>query len=166
MRIGGAAAAVLEEGALADQPAPQPVAGGLIDHAEARAAADDQADVDGIIVAAADEFLGAVERIDEEIGVAMRRDAARRDFLLGDDRHARRGVGQRVEDDPLGRAVADGDRRLVALGLDLEPAFDQLQDLRARRARGDDAGFEERCFVHQRGAIRMPPSRRMLSALR
>ena len=46
-------------------------------HAEPRRAAVDQADVDGVIVAAADELLGAVERIDQEIDVAMRGDAAR-----------------------------------------------------------------------------------------
>ena len=46
-------------------------------HAEARQAVDDQPDVDRIIVAAADEFLGAVERVDEEIGVAVGGNAAR-----------------------------------------------------------------------------------------
>ena len=35
----------------------------------------------------------------------MRRDAARGDFLLGDHRHARRGRGQRGEDDRFGGAV-------------------------------------------------------------
>ena len=120
---------------------------GLIDHAEPRRAADDQADIDRIIVAAADEFLGPVERIDQEIGVAMRRDPPRRDFLLGDHRNARRGAGQRVEDDRLRRAVALRHRRLVGLGLDLEARRDELQDLRPGRARGDDQGFEQLGFV-------------------
>ena len=77
----------------------------------------DQADVDGVIVAAADEFLGPVERVDQEIGVVMRRDAAGGDFFFGDDRNARRRARQRREDDQLGRAVGFGDRRGVAAWL-------------------------------------------------
>ena len=90
------------------------LAGRREDHAEVRRAVADQADIDGIIVAAADEFLGAVERIDQEIGVAVGRNSARGDFFLGDHRHAGRGAGQRRQDDQLGRAVGFGDRRTVA----------------------------------------------------
>ena len=79
------------QGALADQPAVQPAGRRLEDHAEPRRAVDDQPDVDGIIVAAADELLGPVERIDQEIGVAMRRDPPGGDLLLGDHRNAGRG---------------------------------------------------------------------------
>ena len=69
------------------------------------------------------------------------------------------------------RPVADRDRRCVALGLDLEPGLDQLQYRRAGRARRDDQCFEQVPVVvrpnqRQRGAIRIPPSSRMLSAFR
>ena len=37
----------------------------------------------------------------------------------------------------------DGDRRGVALGLDLESGLDQLQNLGAGRPGGNDQGFEE-----------------------
>ena len=94
------------------------------------------ADVDRIIVAAAHELLGAVERIDQEIGVVVRGDAAGRDFLLGDHRNARRRSGQRREDDQLGRSVGFGHRRAVAFGFDLEAAPDDRRGsprrLRAR----------------------------------
>ena len=97
-----------------DDPAVQPPGRRREDDAETRRAVDDQPDVDRVIVAAADELLGPVERIDQEIGVAVRRDAAGGDFLLGDHRHAGRGPRQRGEDDQLGRAVGLGDRRRVA----------------------------------------------------
>jgi hypothetical protein len=78
----------------------------------------------------------------------MRRDAARRDFFLGNDRDARRRLGQRIQNDLLGSAVADGDGRLVALGFDLETLGDQLEDFRPGVACGDAQGFEEIMFVH------------------
>ncbi len=97
----------------------------------------------------------------------MRRDAAGRHFLLGDDRNAWRRYSHGFEDSAFRSPVADGDRGLILLGLDLEPGLDQLQYLRPGRARRDDQGFQQCCFVFdQRGAILIPPSRRMLSALR
>ena len=130
-------------------------------------AADNQADVDRIIIATPDELLGPVERVDQEISVAVLRDAAGRDLLLGNHRNAGRGGLQRAEDDRLRRPIAHGDGGFIALGLDLEAGLHQSQDLRPRRTGGDHQNFEELLFVvDQRGAIRMPPSRRMLSALR
>ena len=52
----------------------------------------------------------------------MRRDASGRDLLLGDHRHARRGPGERFQDDRLRSPVRLGHRRSIALGLHLEPA--------------------------------------------
>ena len=113
---------------------------------------DDQPDVDRVIVAAADELLRPVERIDQEIGVAMRRDAAGGDFLLGDDRHARRGLRQGSEDDQLGRAVRFGDRRRVLLVLDVEAAANDLEDRLARLARRYGNVFEKLAFVQLNAA--------------
>ncbi len=88
-------------------------------------------DVNRIIVPAPNEFLRAVEGIDQKEGAAMRRDAAGGDFLLRDHRHAWGGLGQRREDDQLGGAVGLRDRRQIALLLDVEAAGDDLQDRRA-----------------------------------
>ena len=121
----------------------KPLGRGSEDGAEMRSAIHDQPDVDRVIVAAADELLRPVERIDQEIGVAMRRDSAGRDFLLGDDRNARRGPRQSGEDDQLGRAVRFGDRRRVLLVLDVEAAANDLQDRLARLARRYGNVFEE-----------------------
>ena len=104
---------------------------------------DDQPDVDRVIVAAADELLRPVERIDEEIGVAMCRDAAGGDFLLGDDRNARRGLRQGGEDDQLSRTVRFGDRRRILLVLYVEAAADDLEDRLARLARRYGNVFEK-----------------------
>ncbi len=155
------------ECALPHKAAPKAVDGRLIDYPEMGQAIDNQPDIDGIVVAAANEFLGSVERINEEEGVAVRGDAAFGNFLLGDHRHAGRGGGERRQDDRLGGAVADRDGTEIALGLDLVAGRDQLQYLRSGRPRGDDTLLKQ-CGVvgDQRGAIRMPPSSRMLSALR
>ena len=78
-----------------------------------------------------------------EIMVAFARAAH---VLLGhlDHRDIRRGVGKRLEDDVLGRAVAHRHRAFVGLVFDLEPGRDQLQYFRARGTRRDDARLEQR----------------------
>ena len=105
-----AAGQILEERPVADDAGPELVDGRLVDHAEARLPAGNQADVDGVVVAATNEFLGAVERVDQEISVAMRRDPAGRDLFLGNHGHARRSGFERAEDDLFGRPVADRNR--------------------------------------------------------
>src|SRR5215210_4593777 len=75
------------------------------DYAKSGYAALDQPDIDGVIVAAADELLGAVERIDQEIDIAMRGDAARGDLLLGDYRNAWRGSRECGEENQLRGAI-------------------------------------------------------------
>ena len=101
----------VEPGMAAGDAAMQPARRRREDDAEARGLVHDQSDVDGVIVAAADKLLGAVERVDQEERAGVGRDASRRDFLLGDDRHARGGPGQSGEDDQFGGAVGLGDRR-------------------------------------------------------
>ena len=94
-------------------------------------------------------------------------DSARGDLLLGDDRNPGRRARERGEDDQLGGAVGLGDRRGVGFPFDLEAAADNLEDRLARLARSL-ANLIEQALAHlrQRGAIRMPPSRRTYSALR
>src|SRR5436190_19844540 len=72
--------------AAAHAAAMEPAGGRSVNDAELGHAAFDEPDVDGIIVAAAHEFLGPVERIDEEICVRMGRDTAGCDFFFSDDR--------------------------------------------------------------------------------
>ena len=139
----------------------QPVDRGRINNAEPGWPSTIKPDVDRIIVAAADELLGPVERIDQEIGAVMRRDAAGRDLLLGDDRNAGRGRASARQDDQLRGAVGLGDRRQIALRLDVEAAPDDCRDRRAGLARGFGHVVEQLLLVaDQRGAIRIPPSRR------
>ena len=93
---------------------------GGVDDAAGGDAVLDQRDVDGEVAAALHEFLGAVERVDEEEDRARRKAVARL-LLLGDDRElpgrprARPRVMMRV-----GELVGLGDRRGVGLGADRE----------------------------------------------
>src|SRR6185503_2657020 len=124
-------------GAMADETAVQRPPRGREHHAQARRTVDDQADVDGIIVAAANELPGAVERVDQEIDVVVGRDASGGHLFLGDHRNARRGAGERGENDQLGRAVGLRHRRAVNLALNLETPRDNLEDRLTGLARGD-----------------------------
>ena len=60
-------------GAAADQAAPDQSERRRADDAEQRRAVGDQREIDGELVAAGDEFLGAVERIDQEEAAAIGR---------------------------------------------------------------------------------------------
>ena len=134
-------------------------------HAEPRRSAFDQSDVDRIIVAAADELLGAVKRVDQEIELIVRRDAPGRDLLLGDHRNPRRGPRERSKDEQLGRAVRFGDGRRVALRFDIEAAPYDRENGLASFARGIRQIVHQASVVDaQRGAIRIPPSSRTAAA--
>ena len=125
----------------------------------------DQPDVDGIVIAAANEFLGSVERIDQEVDVVVGRDSACSHFLLGDHRNARSGARQRSQDDQLGGAVGFGHWRGVTFRFDLKAAPHDLEDRLARFAcRLGEIVDEPNVIDHQRGAIRIPPSRRTAAA--
>ena len=126
----------------------------------------DERDIDCELTIAAEEFARAVERVDEEEGVAVRGDPAGGDLLLGDDRDAGSCSRQCGEDDQLGGAVGLRDRRAVGLVLDVEPVGDDLKDRRARFLGGGSDILQQLPVIDQRGAIRIPPSRRMSSALR
>ena len=96
----------------------------------------------------------------------MGRNASGGDFLFGNHRNARSRPGQRGEDDQLRSAVRFGNRGTVLLVLDVEAATDDLEDRVPRLARRYGNVFEELLVLTQRGAIRMPPSRRIDSAFR
>ena len=71
----------IQPGAVADQTAVKAPCGRRKNGAEMRGAVDDQADVDRVIVPAANEFLRPIERVDQKVSIAMRRDSASGDFL-------------------------------------------------------------------------------------
>ena len=102
---------IFEPCALPDQPRMQAPGSRREHRAEARDAIDDQADVDGVIVTAPDEFAGTVEGIDKEEGLTERGNAASGHFFLGDDRHAGCVPRQRGQQDGLGSTVRLGDGR-------------------------------------------------------
>jgi hypothetical protein len=106
------------------------------DDSEGRGQPFNQRDVDGVIVAAANEFLGSIERVDEKKRVAVLWDAAGRDLFFGDDGHPGCEAGQGGKDDELGGAVRFGDGRPVALRFAVEAAPDDLQYGFAGLARG------------------------------
>ena len=90
-------------------------------HAKRRLSVLDQRDVHGELAVALDELARAIQRIDQPEA----RPAASRvpgDFLafLGKDRDVRRQRAQTIDDDAIGGEVGSGQRRIVALGLDVE----------------------------------------------
>src|SRR4029078_8158150 len=97
-------------------PAPMESTGGRGEHdAKRRRAVFNQSDVDGIIVTAPHEIPGAVERVDQKIGVPVLRDSACRDFFLRYHRHAWRRSCQCRENDQLCRAVGFRNGGWIAL---------------------------------------------------
>ena len=106
-------------------------------HAEHRPAGIDQPDVHGEIVSTPNEFARAVERIDQEQPASAGERRADEAPFLGKHGNARGGGGEPFENDRLGLAVGDRDRRAVLLDLDLEarpPVSEQA------RARGGERG--------------------------
>ena len=92
----------------------------------------DQRDVDGEVVAALDELARAVERIDQERPAVDVRHAAGAHLLLRQHRHRGCDARQRSQHDRLGGAVGGGDRRMIGLGLDRQPAGAHGQQRAAR----------------------------------
>ena len=126
--------------------APEVAALGRRDHAGDRRAVADNGDIDGVLVAPGNEFLGAVERVDQDEAAVERRHLALGDGFLGHHRHARQDLRQPFQDRGLGGLVGGGHRRLVAL----EPVRDA-----ARRDVENDRGgarddFRE-CIQHGGG---------------
>src|SRR3954452_22292081 len=159
--------ASVDPGSAADNSTVQQPCSWCEHHTEHRGVPFDQADVHRVIRAPANELFGSIERVDEKIGVAVRRNAPGGDFLFGDNGNSGSRARQRREDYQLGRAIGFGDWRKIVLGLDVEAASDDCLDRFARFTRRLGEIVEETRIVdHQRGAIRIPPSSRMAAAFR
>src|SRR5690606_35750604 len=108
--------------------------GGLVNHAEHGPARAGEADHDREPLAAADEVLRAVDRIDEPQPRRGKRGPGAPQ-LLADDRIARE-LRTQAGDDQLARAlVGDRDRLVAELHLDAELAAAQLHHFDARGTR-------------------------------
>ena len=87
------------------------------------------------------------------------------DFLFGDDRNSGRRPRERSQDNQLGRAIRLGDRRFIPLRFHFEAAPDDREDGFACLSRGCGQVLGEPPVIGlQRGAIRIPPSRRTAAA--
>ena len=116
---------------------------GCIDDAHHRHAIANERDVDREVADPLNEFLGAVERIDEEKLAADRGQAAGGHLLLGHDRHVRGGMAQTLEDDRLGGMIGLRHRRMVGLTLYFKAGDVDLVRGAASLDGGGDHGFEQ-----------------------
>src|SRR5262245_21862401 len=87
-----------------------------INNARKRYSIPDKSDVDREFLSLVDEFLGAIERVDEEEGFAVdiRNSAGRYGFFC-DDRDIRIATGKMRENDLLGARIGDGHRTRILL---------------------------------------------------
>ena len=99
-------------------PAPDQSERGRGDDAEQRHAVGHQRQIDGEFVAAGDEFLGAVERVDQEEAVSIGQ-LRQMDALLGQRRDVRGQPRQAFADDAVGGEIGFRHRRSVGLAVDL-----------------------------------------------
>ena len=107
-------------------------------HAGDRDAVLDERDVDRELAVAADELLGAVERIDEQEGVPDLRSPCGGHFLLGDDRNVRHRRREGFHDGVLGAEIGFADRRIVDFVGDGKVGPVDLHDDARSRERGVD----------------------------
>ena len=100
--------------------------------AKHRTAVFDESDIDGEFIAAGDEFLGPVERIDQpKPAVADIRHSPSRHAFLGDRRNIGRRVGQPGDDQGVGDFVGFGHRRGIEFSLHGDVAAVETHDLHA-----------------------------------
>src|SRR5438128_12221546 len=79
-----------------------------VHNSEPWAARGDQADVDSVVVASANELFGAVERIDKKEHIIVRGNTSSGHFLFGDHRNTRRCARECSEYDQLGGTIGFG----------------------------------------------------------
>ena len=119
-------------GALADQAAPDQSERRRADDAEQRRSLDHQSEVDGEFVAAGDEFLGAVQGIDQEEGLGQPGPPPlRRCALFRQRRNIGRQPGKALGDDAVGGKVGFRHRRAVGFAVDAHPRAIDFQDRRS-----------------------------------
>ena len=126
---------------------------GYVNYAEYAPVAGNQRDIDGEFTVALDEFPGAVERVDQPVGVpqlALLERQCRR--LLRQHRDVGCKLGQRRDDGVVGCHVRVGQRRFVVLVFDVKTGFVNLENFFAGLARYRDAVpaqcIEVRRFSH------------------
>jgi hypothetical protein len=106
------------------------VADGLVHDAQGGTLAVEEADHDGEATLAADEVLGAVERIDHPDPLALKA-AAVVGELFGEEAVVGEGGAQAVDDERVGLTVGLGDRLVARLALDGQAALVKATDQRA-----------------------------------
>ena len=121
---------------------PDPANRGRKHDARHRDAHDDDGDIDGKLAVAGQEFLGAIERIDEDERLHFARHEAV-GALLGQDRHAGQEPRQALADDVVGRLIGDRDGAAIGLGAAAARAV-VLHDRSTGTRREIDKTVEER----------------------
>src|SRR3954468_15683871 len=130
--------------AAADNAAPDQPERGRADDAEQRRPVGYERQIDGEFVAAGDEFLGAVERIDQEETFLIGRRGLR-GALFRQRRYAGRHPGKAVGDDSVGRQIGLRYRRSVGLAVDLHGGTVDGEDGRTRPDQDVSQRFDQRC---------------------
>lgn len=133
-------------------------------HAEHRAAVLDQGDVDGELAVLLQEFLGSVERVDQEVPRTCRRQLAGFDRFFGHHRNVGELFRKARKNDFLGCRVGLGHRRPVDLVLDLERFRVDFEDFlsgpQGQQVQERYLVFSHRCLNSRREILppRCPPA--------
>ena len=133
--------------AASDNAAPDQPERGRADDAEQRRPVGHQRQIDGEFVAAGDEFLGAVQRVDQEEAFLVGQ-RGRLGALFRQRRYVWRHLDKALGDDSVGRQIGLGYRRSVGLAVDLHGGTVDGEDGRTR----PDYNLGQR-FDQRRGAI-------------
>ena len=129
--------------AAADNAAPDQPERGRADDAEQRRSVGHQRHVDGEFVAASDEFLGAVERIDQKKAFLAGQHGLTGLFLR-QRRDLGRHPGKALGDDSVGSQIGLRYRRSVGLAVDLHGRTFDGEDSRARPDHDVGQRFDQR----------------------
>ena len=105
-------------GASADNAAPNKAEGWRRDNPEHRETFRQKRDIDGVLVAAGNKFLGAVERIDEIVTIGFGREGRTFRRFFGHDREGTAETRQTVRDDRFRRLICRGYRGTIRLSAD------------------------------------------------
>ena len=106
----------------------QPILGRGVDDPHDRASVFNDSNVDGEFAILVDDFLCAIERIDQSEPGAMFRHIALTEGFLGNHRQVRLGLGEGCQDKDFSALVGFGDRGGVANREDLESYVTNRED--------------------------------------